>query len=166
MNSTFPPILRKPPFDSDRPQIENLINDGYSDSVIAERFNVTKDTIWSRRKRWKLPSGSEMRDKQLVDSMRVLWKECYSVPEMAETLNISEQMVYMKLSQHKIRETPRLGITTPVIPFATLKQGITPEDEDETLIITHKRKPKWALVPIDQYQDLVNGVFNELREDA
>lgn len=163
MNSSSLPFLRKAPFDSDRQQIENLIQLGKSDAEIATIYNVTKDTIWTRRKRWNLKSGSEVREEQIVESLKVLWRECYSVPEMVEALDISEQMVYMKLAQYKIRDMPRLGLTAPVIPFATLKQGITPEDEEETLIITHKRKPKWALVPIEHYQDLVNGVFDDLR---
>ena len=163
MNRTFPPILRKPPFNSDRPEIEHLINIGKSDSEIALIYDVTKDTIWSRRKLWNLPSGSEKKEEQTIESLKVLWKECYGVPEMAEALGISEQMVYAKLAQHKIREIPRLGIEAPTIPFDTLRQGIAPEDEDTTLVITHKRKPKWALVPIDEYQDLINGTYHELR---
>lgn len=165
MNRTFPPILRKPPFESDRAEIEDLINKCKSDSEIAFIFGVTKDTIWSRRKLWKLPSGSEKREEQIIESLKVLWKECYSPPEMAEALGISEQMVYAKITQHKIRDIPRLGIDAPTIPFDTLRQGIAPEDEDITMVITHKRKPKWALVPIDQYQDLINGTYHELREE-
>ncbi|MHC6648115.1 helix-turn-helix domain-containing protein [Alteromonas sp. HB246098] len=164
MNRIDPlPYLRKPPFDSDKPEVEKLIYDGKSDAEIAHIFNVTKDTIWSRRKRWNLPSGSEIREAQIKDGLTQMWIECYTPQEMAEVLGINEQTVYAKLNEYRIRDIPRMGINAPVVPFASLKQGITPEQEDEVWVISHNRVPKWALVPIDQYKDLIEGVYDDLR---
>lgn len=165
MNRTFPPILRKSPFEHDRQDIEKLINTGKSDAEIALIYGVTKDTIWSRRKRWHLPSGSEIKEKQLVESLRVLWENYYSVSEIAETLTISEQTVYSKLTQYRIREISRLGVDATTMAFTSLKQGVDPDKEDEVIVITHNRAPKWALVPFEQYKDLVEGTYHQLREE-
>ncbi len=140
-------------------------NSGISDAEIAFIYDVAKDTIWSRRKLWKLPSGSKQKESEIIDSLKVLWRECYSVEEMAFFLQISEQTVYAKLKKHNIRDIPRLGIDAPTIPFDALRQGVPQEDDDTVVVITHKGKPKWALVPIEQYQDLINGTYHELREE-
>ena len=161
MSRTSPnSVLLKAPFDSDKDAVKALIDQGYSDSAIAKKFGVTKDTIWCRRQRWGFPSGWEIREITLIDSMGELWKNGYTVKEIADVLNVSVQMVYAKMREHSLRELPRMGVEAPVVCLTDLRnlyingQG----DEDQVIVVTHNRLVKWALVPIEQYTDLLNGV--------
>ena len=80
MSRTSPnAVLLKAPFDSDYEAVKDLIQQGYSDSAIAKIYNVTKDTIWCRRRRWGLPSGWEKKEQRFIDDMGELWKNGYTV---------------------------------------------------------------------------------------
>lgn len=165
---TYNNVLRKAPFDSDRPAIEELIKQGYSDAKIAKKYKVTKGTIWCRRKRWGLESSWELAENTLKDSLAELWKNGYTVEEMADTLDLELQMLYLKMRQYKIRELPRMGVDGPSMSLTELRQSFTNKslDDETVVLVTHNRTPKWALVPIEQYQDLASGVFQELRSEA
>lgn len=149
-------ILRKPPFDSDKEEIERLIDEGWSDSKIAKHYNVTKDTIWCRRQRWGLVSGVEVKNKNYLEDITQLWISGYTPNEISEVLEISLQMVYSKMRQHHIRDTPRMGVTSPTMSASDVGRHIGDNPlEDELVLVTYKRQPRYALVPIDDYMDLV-----------
>ena len=159
-------ILRKAPFESDRKDIEDLIyNKHLSDQEIADLYGVAKDTIWSRRLLWDLPSGSEQKELHIKDSITQYWVHGYTVNEMAEALETNTQLIYNKMEQYNIRQIPRYGIPAPVMSLTDLRQDIS-ELSDGVVVVTHNRQPKWVLVPIEEYQDLRNGVFSALREEA
>jgi IS30 family transposase len=167
MSRTSPnKLLRKAPFDSDRSAIEQLINQGQSDSRIAKLYNVTKDTIWCRRARWGFVSGWEVKETTAIENISELWKHGYTVEEIAESLGISKQIVYTKMQGNNIRQLPRMGIDAPNMSLTELRHAITNKevDEDELVVVTHNRLPKWIMIPIEDYQDLANGVFGELRK--
>jgi len=168
MARTSPNIeLRKAPFDSDREHITTLVNDGTSDQEIAKIYKVTPDTIWCRRNRWGLVSGCEIRKAKLQADMSALWINGYSVEEIAEVVGYSLQVIYTKMRLYNIRSLPRLGIRAPNMSLTELRQAVGDGHitEDSVVVVNHNRLPKWVLVPVDQYQDLVNGTFNELREN-
>lgn len=153
MSRTSPnKVLYKPPFDDQQHEVLQMINDGWSDSKIAQHYDVTKDTIWCRRARWGFPSGSETRDRKLVDDITELWKNCYTVDEIAKVLNISECVVYVKMREYKIRDIPRLGLDVTTVSLSELGRSI-PEDpnEDETLLVTFNRQPRFVMMPVDDY---------------
>lgn len=160
------PVLRKPPLESDKDHVHNLILQGHSDEEIARHFDVTKDTIWSRRKLWGLPSGSSYKDSRIENELTVLWQACYTVKEIAKVTGMSLQRVYMNMRKYGIRDKPRLGIDARSASLSELRQKFEPENDDEVLLVTHKRVPKWVLVPVDQYQDLLNQNFKQLREES
>ena len=153
MSRTSPnKILYKPPFDYQRDEVLQMIQDGWSDSKIAQHFNVTKDTIWCRRARWGFPSGSEMRNKKLIDDITELWKHCYTVEEIADVLQISQCIVYLKMREHNIRNIPRLGLDIREVSISELGRQISEDpDQDEALLITFKQQPRFVLLPIDDY---------------
>ncbi|QPG06931.1 hypothetical protein IT774_07460 [Salinimonas marina] len=167
MNRSSPlPILRKPPLESDKKDVIQYIADGKSDSEIAMIYGVTKDTIWSRRQIWRLESGSAVRERQNKDALIAMWTNGYTPEEMSHLLGLSIQVVYAKLREYRIRDLPRMGIDAPTMSLASLRQGLIPEDDETITIITHKRIPKWVMVPVEQYQDLQNGTYQQLREQA
>lgn len=153
MSRTSPnKILYKPPFDHQQNTVLQMIEDGWSDSKIAQHFGVTKDTIWCRRARWGFPSGSEMRDQKLVDDITELWKHCYTVEEIAEVLKISECVVYVKMRDHNIRSVPRLGLDVPSVSLSELGRSISEDPEqDEVLLVTFNRQPRFVLMPVEEY---------------
>lgn len=149
-------ILRKPPFDPDKEEIELLIEDGWSDSRIAKFYGVTKDTIWCRRQRWGLVSGVEVKNKTYLDDITQLWISGYTPDEIAGVLKISLQMVYAKMRQYHIRDAPRMGVTAPTMSASDVGRHISDSpNDDELVLVTYKRQPRYALVPIDDYMDLV-----------
>ena len=149
-------ILRKPPFDPDKGEIEHLIDEGWSDSKIANHYKVTKDTIWCRRQRWGLVSGVEVKNKSYLEDITQLWISGYTPDEIADVLKISLQMVYSKMRQHHIRDIPRMGVTAPTMSASDIGRYISDSpNEDELVLVTYKRQPRYALVPIDDYMDLV-----------
>lgn len=162
-------FFRKPPFLKDKPTLEAMIQEGKSDSQIAAQFNVAKDTIRCRRIVWGLSkSGSATKEELLKENIERLWKEGYSVIETADLLGLSEQAIYKKMRQYSVRSIPRMGLEAPTLSLTELRHSFTKNglDEDQVVLVTHNRTPKWALVPIDQYQDLTTGVFSELREES
>lgn len=161
-------IPQRTPKDSDKPIVEALLKQGWSDCKIGQHFNVSKDTIRLRRITWGLVSGLITREESLKENISELWKNGYTVEEIAECLGVSLQVVYTKMRLYKIRELPRMGIDAPNMSMTELRQSFTDGlvDEDTVVLVTHNRLPKWALVPIEQYQDLVSGVYQELREEA
>lgn len=168
MSRTSPnAVLLKAPFDSDYEAVKDLIQQGYSDSAIAKIYNVTKDTIWCRRRRWGLPSGWEKKEQRFIDDMGELWKNGYTVKEIASVLQVSTQMVYAKMREHKIRNLPRMGVDAPEVCLTDLRNLFIHDsgDEDKVIVVTHNRLVKWALVPIEQYTDLLNGVTYIFPED-
>jgi IS30 family transposase len=169
MSRTSPnKVLRKPPFDTDRSAIEQLINQGKSDSSIASIYNVTKDTIWCRRMRWHLPSGWEIKDKNLLNDITELWKNSYTVDEIADLLKVSKQIIYCKMQENKIRQIPRMGIDAPNYSLTELRNALTNKkvDENALVVVTHNRLPKWVMLPIEDYQDLKSGVYASLRSEV
>jgi DNA invertase Pin-like site-specific DNA recombinase len=149
-------ILRKPPFDSDKEEIERLIDDGWSDSRIAKFYSVTKDTIWCRRQRWGLVSGVEVKNKSYLEDITQLWVSGYTPNEIADVLKISLQMVYAKMRQYHIRDAPRMGVTATTMSASDVGRHISDSPfEDELILVTYKRQPRYALVPIDDYTDLI-----------
>lgn len=156
MSRTSPnKVLRKPPYDSDQPEVEQLIADGWSDSKIAKHYNVTKDTVWCRRQRWGLISGVEIKHQSYITDITALWEAGYTPAEIADVLNISLQMVYSKMRQYQIRDVHRLGLDVPSMSAGDLGRYINDDPKEDALVlITYKRQPRYAAVPIDDYQDL------------
>ncbi|WP_370242842.1 hypothetical protein [Marisediminitalea sp.] len=162
-------VLRKPPFESDRKDIEKLIYEKHwSDIQIADHYGVAKDTIWSRRMLWNLPSGSSLREAKLKEDITELWKAGYDVNETADVLEISPQMVYTKMRQYNIRNIPRMGIDAPELSLTELRQTINTDnfDDSATVVVTHNRQPKWVLMPVEDYNDLRSGMYEQLRQES
>mgnify|MGYP006101340391 FL=1 len=160
-------ILRKPPFDPDKGEIESLIDEGWSDSKIANHYNVTKDTIWCRRQRWGLVSGVEVKNKSYQEDITQLWISGYTPDEICDVLKISLQMVYAKMRQHHIRDIPRMGIKAPTMSASDIGRYISDSpNDDELVLVTYKRQPRYALVPIDDYMDLlqIEKKYQELQD--
>lgn len=159
--------FRKAPYDSDKATITLLVSQGLSDSEIAEKYGVTRDTIWCRRQAWNIESGCGVKENKLKADMLELWKNGYTIKEVASVLGISVQVTYSKMREYNIRKTPRMGVNAPNMSLTEVRQALASDDidEEQVILITHKRLPKWALVPIEQYQDLTAGVFNKLRDE-
>jgi len=158
------PSLKQPPLDSDRDEVTKLIYEGKSDAVIADLFNVAKVTIWERRREWGLPSGSEIKETLLVSNIKTLWQEAFTTKEISETLKISTRIIYARMKEHNIRAIPRMGLALPNMSFTQIKNALIDKElkEDTTVMVTYNSTPKWALVPIEEYQDLVTGVYEKL----
>jgi hypothetical protein len=166
MSRTSPNLeLRKAPFDSDKENIYSLISEGYSDQHIAEIYSVTRDTLWCRRQRWGFKSGCEIKEEKLKSDMTELWKNGYTVNEIAKVLDISLQVIYTKMRLYKIRSISRMGIEAVNMSLTEIRQAVSSGKitDDDLVVVNHSRLPKWVLVPIEQYQDLIAGVFQELR---
>lgn len=154
-------VLRKAPFDEDKDDIKALIDQGWSDSQIAQKYDVTKDTIWCRRQRWRFLSGAEMKERQLVDSITTLWQAGYSVSEMTDVLNISAHTIYLKMRYYDIRSIPRMNIDAPSISVSELTKYVSDSlDADEKLVVTYKRQPRFVLVPVDDYHEMTMQLEN------
>ena len=82
-------------------------------------------------------------------------------------LQVSTQMLYAKMREHKIRNLPRMGVDAPEVCLTDLRNLFIHDsgDEDKVIVVTHNRLVKWALVPIEQYTDLLNGVTYIFPED-
>lgn len=96
-------VLRKPPFDSDRTEVEELIKKGWSDTKIADYYGVRKCIIWSRRQRWGLNSGSAKAKNTFIEDIILLWQKGYSPREIAELLNTTLQRVYVTMRHKNLR---------------------------------------------------------------
>ncbi|AYA64274.1 helix-turn-helix domain-containing protein [Alteromonas sp. RKMC-009] len=153
--------LRVPPYDSDRPAIEQLIKEGLSDEQIANKLGFTKALIRCRRERWKLKSGLFYRAEKRKEDIIQLWKSGYLVKEIARILGISVQTVYTVMDENKIWDSVRLDIDAPAVPISKLSEQNAPTDR--LTVVTHNRVPKWVLIPVEDYQDLKNGVYDDLR---
>ena len=158
MSRTSPnKVLRKPPFDHDQPDVEQFIAEGWSDSKIAKHYGVTKDTVWCRRQRWGLISGVEIKNQSYIADITALWEAGYTPAEISDVLKISLQMVYSKMRQYQIRDVQRLGVDAPSMSAGDLGRYITDDpNEDAVVLITYRRQPRFAAIPIDDYQDLLH----------
>jgi len=162
------PALRKSPYDSDRPQIEELITQGMTDTQIANIYGVIRDTIHSRRKRWGLLSAIDLRDLTLKDDMTTLWQNGYTVQEMADCLKINLHVVYTKAREYNLRSKSRIAIDAQSLTITELNVAYANNafNDEDTVVITYNRLPKWVLVPVEQYQDMASGLYQETNNES
>lgn len=150
-------MYNKPPYDNDRAIIEQLIKDGHSDVAIADMYGVSKDTIRARRSDWGLNTGFENRQSNLVDCVKTYWQNGYCVKEIANAIGKSETIVYNTMQRHGIRDLPVHGIDAQVVSLSHLKELLVdPFQQDQTLVVTYSKVPKWVLSPLDTYLELTN----------
>lgn len=159
-------VLRKAPFDSDRAEVESLIAKGWSDTKIADHYGVRKYNIWSRRKRWGLGSGSEQCKRTFLEEMTLLWQKGYSPKEMAELLNTTLQRIYVTMRDINLRAIPRMGLNVKEISSSDVGRYITEEiaddlTKDRLVVVTHRRQPRYVLVPVEEYTDLLKQNFSQ-----
>jgi hypothetical protein len=152
----------KPPFEEDKPKLIELINRGFSDLSMAQAFNVSEDTIRSRRQKWGLDTGYNTRRNHITEGVQVLWQQGYGVKEIAAALETTPSVVYNNMQKHGVRNLKRMNVDAPEMSLTDLRNRIAEQNcvPDEKIIVTYARIPKWVLVPIDEYQILVSGEVN------
>ena len=165
MRSSLPEkYLRSRPLEEDKPVFLQMVKKGLSDSEIAAHFGATKHLIWQRRKDWNLPQSQSAQQNKIKDDLITLWKEGYLPKEIASHLGLALSTVYAKMRQMAIRKIPRMGFKSDrTLSLHELTQANKNLSDEEVILVTRNRVPRWVLVPVDQYQDLVTGVFDDIR---
>ncbi|WP_084404030.1 helix-turn-helix domain-containing protein [Marinobacterium litorale] len=141
-----------PPFECDREAVTALAEAGESNSRIAKLFKSTPSTIAVRRQQWGLKSQKQYLFEAQINRTDELLAQGYSVEEIAKKLNRSTHTVYLYIRRNNLKNKPEKVRHLEEISLSDLRLFMTDHlDKDEPVCINFMQRPKWVLVPIDQY---------------